>query len=84
MKVFPAVFRSGDWILQKDHIAASKSPIISIRHLCKSQEGSGHTIWFSSKHTITQCHCGIRVPDEIQGLFVLFNMEWLQKTERYG
>ena len=77
------MFRLGDWTLQKDII--NKQPIASIKHHCNGGLGySGYTIWFHGEAGITECYCGARVPDTIQGLCVLFNLEWIQKAELNG
>ena len=74
------LFKLGAWTLQKDTI--NRQPIASIRHQCGESQGStGNTIWFHGKKSITTCYCGARVPDEIQGLCVLFNLEWVQETD---
>ena len=69
------------WSLQSDTVIQSKKrvDIASIRHQCEGSEASnGHTIWFNDKNGLTMCDCGAIVPDVIQTLCVLFNMEWLQ------
>ena len=77
------LFKLGAWTLQKDTI--NKQPIASIRHYCGGSQGSsGNTIWFNGKGSITKCYCGARVPDEIQGLCVLFNLEWVQGADLNG
>ena len=75
------LFRLGDWILQKDNL--HKQPIASIRHRCSGLP-YGQTIWFNTERSITLCYCGARVPDEIQGLCILFNMEWIQEEKLNG
>ena len=74
------LFRLGAWSLQSDTIIQSKKRvnIASIRHQCGGSEINGHTIWFNDKKSLTMCYCGAIVPDVIQTLCVLFNMEWLQ------
>ena len=69
-------------MLQRDTLNdrhARTNEIVSIRHLCKDKDDSGHTIWFNDDHTITQCYCKAQVPEVIQGLCILFNMDWLQR-----
>ena len=74
------LFELGDWILQKD-ILFGGYPIASIRHQCSRDKPQySNTIWFNGKngkYGITSCYCGEKVPDEIQGLCCLYNMEWL-------
>jgi hypothetical protein len=77
------LFTLGAWSLQEDTVlkVGNRTHIASIRHQCRgSGATNGHTIWFNDKSSITMCYCGAIVPDEIQTLCVLFNMEWIQGT----
>ena len=77
------LFRLGDWTLQQDTI--DRQPIASIRHHCdESMGGGGYTIWFNSPGGIAMCYCGALVPEEVQGLCVLFNLEWVQGAKLNG
>jgi len=83
------MFRLGDWSLQEDTIAytgnKNRTHIASIRHHCGGGPGyAGYTIWFDNKGSIAVCYCGARVPDEIQGLCRLYNMEWIQEANLNG
>ena len=84
------MFTMGAWSLQADTVNARGSNqrihIASIRHKCTSRmaDYSGHTIWFNDKGSITVCYCGAIVPDEIQGLCMLYNMEWIQGVGHNG
>ena len=76
------LFQSEAWSLQNDFIIIGhiRTHVASIRHHCIGKE-SGHTIWFNEKGSITMCYCGAVVPDEIQGLCVLYNMDLLMETK---
>lgn len=77
------LYESGDWVLENDTIDTMQQRryhIASIRHTnCKQGPIRGATIWFNGPHGVTVCQCGAKVPDEIQGLCTLYNMEWLQQ-----
>ena len=80
------MFRFGAWSLQKDTVSSKGSKnrihIASIKHQCPGRDTySGHTIWFNGKGSITVCYCGAIVPDRIQGLCMLYNMEWIQGAD---
>ena len=83
------IFTMGAWSLQADTINAKGSRnrihIASIRHKCPGPDNYfGHTLWFHDKTSIAECYCGARVPDEIQGLCSLYNMEWIQGADVNG
>ena len=81
MNEYATLFTLGAWSLQKDTIWSSNKQIASIRHQPPGPSNArGHVIWFNDKSSISMCYCGAVVPDVIQGLCVLYNMEWLQET----
>ena len=71
------LFRFEDWFLQQDTVGGHNQQIqvASIRH---DVNNCGKTSWFNDKQELTHCKCGSKIPDEIQSVCVLFNMEWLQ------
>ena len=73
------LFRFEDWCLQQDVIGGHNQQIqIQVASIKHDVNDCKKTLWFNEKQEITHCLCGYKVPDEIQGMCVLFNMEWLQ------
>ena len=81
MKRDKVLYQSGDWSLQPDEV--NRESIASIRHKCPDMEYSV-TTWFHSPYGISECACGEVVPEDIQCLCVLFNMEWLKRSDYNG
>ena len=80
MKTFvpKVLFELGDWKLQRDTV--NGEDIASIRHECPHRQHF-NILWYNGKYGITSCYCGEEVPEEIQALCLLYNMEWLQRRQ---